>query len=254
MDGRMWYLLERVDGGGLGASGGGGGRRTLDEFITAVPASLTGSHGLALQQVASTVSRRGVHAIGGARRQVCASCSGRGAHAKQSGDVKAATGDDEYTAFVAASAAVAEAVTEPEQLPCSTLLPSPADTGGWATVATSFESHFVTHVTQAVKAIAKCIVLAVYLQTPGASDGHPHAALVDALVSGPHAADGSRPPMIGWPEGTPAADGQAMVAAVTLAYDSVLVFTYGGGRRRLLLHPDTLALRQRPLHVYALLH
>jgi len=49
MDGTMRYLLDGVDGGGcgLGAGGGGGGRRTLDEFMAAVPAPLTGSHGLA---------------------------------------------------------------------------------------------------------------------------------------------------------------------------------------------------------------
>jgi len=256
MDGTMPYLLERVDGGfgGLGAGGGGGGRRTLDDFMAAVPASLTGSHELAWKHVASTVSCRGVHAFGGAPRRACASISGRGAHAKQRGDVKAATGDGDYTAFVAASAAVAAAVTEPEQLPCSTLLAAPGDTAGSATVATSFDNHYVTHVTSAVKVIAKCIVLAVYPQTPGGSDGHSHAALVDALVSGLHAADGSRPSMVGWPAGTPAADGQAMAAAATLAYDSVLVYTDGGGRRRSLLHLDTLALRKRPLHVYPLLH
>jgi len=256
MDGTMRYLLERVDGGGggLGAGGGGGGRRTLDEFMAAVPALLTGSYGLAWKEVASTVSCCGVHAFGGAPRRACASCSGRRANVKQRGDDKAATGDGDYTASVAASVAVAAAVTEPEQLPCSTLLPSPADTGGWATVTTSVENLYVTYVTSAVKAIAKWIVLAVYPQTPGVSDGHPHAALVDALVCGLHAADGSRPPMVGWPAGTPAAEGQDMAAAATLAYDSVLVYTDCGGRRRSLLHLNTLALRQRPLHVYPLLH
>jgi len=253
MDGTMRFLVERFDGGGLGA-GGGGGRRILDEFMAAVPASLTGSHGLAWKQVASTVWCRGVHAFGGALRRACASCSGRGAHVKQRGDLKAATSDGDYTAFDAASAAVAAAVTEPQQLPCSTLLPSPADTGGWASVATTFETHYVTHATSAIKAIAKCIVLYVYPQTQGGSDGRPCAAPVDAHVAGLHAADGSRVPVVGWPAGTPAADGQTMAAAAALAYETVLVYMCGGGRRRSLLHLDTLALRQRPLHVYPLLH
>jgi len=256
MDGTMRYLLEGVDGGGggLGAGGDGGGRRTLDEFMAAVPASLTGSHGLAWKQVASTVSCRGVHAFDGAPRRACASCSGRRANVKPRGDVKAATGDGDYTAFVAASAAVAAAVTEPEQLPCSTLLPSPADTGGWANVATSFENHYVTHVTSAVKAIAKCIVHAVYPQAPGGLDGQRRAALIAVLVAGLQAADGTRPPSFKWPAGkVSAAHGAAMTTAATLAYDSVLVYTDGGGRRRSLLHLDTLALRQRPLHVYPLL-
>jgi len=253
MDGTMRYLFGRVDGGGLSA-GGGGGRRTLDEFMAALPASLTGSHGLAWKQVASTVSCRGVRAFGGAPRRACASCSGRGAHVKQRGDVRAATGADDYTTFVAASAAVAADVTEPEHLPCSTLLPSPADTGGWATGATSFVYHYVTHVTWPVKAITKCIVLDVYPQTPGGSDGHPRAALVDTLVAGLHTADGSRPPVVEWPAGTPAADGKTRAAAAAMAYDTVLVYMDGGGRRRSLLHIDKLALRQRPLHVYPLLH
>ena len=180
--------------------------------------------------------------------------SGRGLNAKQLGDFKAATSAGDYTASVAASAAVTAAVAEQVQLPCSTLLPSPADTGGWASVATTFENHYVTHVMWAVKAIAKCIVLDVYPQTPGVSDGQPRAALVDALVAVLHAADGSRPPAVGWPAGTHAADGKPMAAAAALAYDTVLVYTDGGGRRRSLLHLDILALPQRPLHVYPPLH
>ena len=81
-----------------------------------------------------------------------------------------------------------------------------------------------------------------------------YGALVDALVAGLHAADGSRPPVVDWPAGTPAADGQTTAAAAALAYDTVLVYTDGGGRRRSLLHLDTLVLRQRPLQVYPLLH
>ena len=45
-----------------------------------------------------------------------------------------------------------------------------------------------------------------------------------------------------------------MAAAAALAYDTVLVYTDGGGRRRSLLHLDTVVLRQRPLQVYPLLH
>jgi len=141
------------------------------------------------KQAASTVSCRGVHAFDGASRRACVSCSGRRAHAKQREDVKAATGDGDYTAFVAASAAVAAAIIEPEQLPCSTLLPCPADTGGWATVATSFENHYVTHVTSAVKAIVKCIVLAVYPQAPCGLDRQRRPALIAVLVAGLQAAD-----------------------------------------------------------------
>ena len=250
----MRYLFERVDGGGLGAGGGGGSRRTLDEFMAAERASLTGSHGPPCKQVVSTVSCRGVHAFGDAPWRASVCCSGRRVNAKQLGDFKAATSAVDDTASVAASAAVTAAVTEPVQLPCSTLLPSPADTGGWASVATTFENHFVTRVMWAVKSIAKCIVLDVYPQTPGGSDGQPRAALVDALVAVLHAANGSRPPVVGWPAGTPAADGKTMAAAAALAYDTVLVYTGGSGRRRSLLHLDILALRQRPLHVYPLLH
>jgi len=170
MDGTIRYLLERVDGGGggQGAGGGGGGggghlRRTLEEFIAAVPVSLTSNHGLAWKQVASTVSCRGVHAFGGAPQRACVDCSGRGAHVKPRGDIKAAAqGDGDYSAFVTASAAVADAVTEPSQLPCSTLLAAPGDTSGWAAVATAFENHYVTHVTSAVKAIAKGIFQDLY--------------------------------------------------------------------------------------------
>jgi len=254
VDGTMRYLFERVDGGGLGAGGGGVDRRTLDEFMAAVPASLTGSNGLAWKQVASTVSCRGVHVFGGAPRPACVCCLGRAAHAKQHGDVKAAISAGDYAAVVAASAAVAAAVTEPDQLPCSTLLPRPVDTGGWATVATTLENHYVTHVTWTVKAIAKCIVLDVYPQTPGGSEGHFRAALVDTLVAGLHATDGSRPAVVVWPAGTPAANNQTMAATAALAYDTVLVYIAFGDRRCLLLHLDTLAMRQRPLNVYPLLH
>jgi len=127
IDGTMRYLLECVDGGGggQGAGGGGGGggghrRCTLDEFIVAVLESLTSSHGLVWKQVASTVSCRGVSAFGGAPRQTCVDCSGRGAHVKPHVDIKAAAqGNGDYSAFVAASAAMADAMTEPSQLPCS---------------------------------------------------------------------------------------------------------------------------------------
>jgi len=112
--------------------------------MAAVRASLTGSHGPAWKQVASTVSCSGIHAFGCAPRRACVFCSGRGARAKQRGNVKAATSVGDYTAFVAASATVAAVVTEPEQLPCSTRLPSPADTGGLASAATTFEYHYVT--------------------------------------------------------------------------------------------------------------
>jgi len=266
IDGTMRYLLERVDGGGRqyaggdggGGDGGGGGgrrRRTLDEFIAAVPASLKSSHGLARKQVASTVSCDGVGAFGGARRQAFVDCSGKGAHFKPRGDIKAAAqGDGDYSVFVAAWVAVADAVTEPSQLPCSTLLASTGDTSGWATVATAFRNHYVTHVTSAVKAIAKCIVLDVYRQAPGGLDGQRRAALIAALVSGLHAADGTRPPSFKWPAGTVSADGAAMAAGATLAYDTVLIYTGGDGRRRCLLHLDSSTLRQRPLHVYPLLH
>jgi len=109
----------RVRGGG-GGGGRGHRRRTLDEFIEAAPASLTSNHGLAWKQVASTVSCRGVGAFRGAPRRVCVDCSGRGGHVKPRGDIKAAAqGDGDYSAFVAASAAVADAMTEPSQLPCS---------------------------------------------------------------------------------------------------------------------------------------
>ena len=67
--------------------------------------------------------------------------------------------------------AVAAAAKKRQQLPCSTLLQSPADTAGWAPVATSSENHYVTHVTSTVKTIAKCIVVTVYPQAPGGSDG-----------------------------------------------------------------------------------
>jgi len=170
MRGTMRYLVERVDGDGQGA-GGGGGRRTLDEFMAAVPSPLTGSHGLSWKRVASTVSCRGVHAFGCAPRRACACCSGWGAHVKPRGHVKPATGDGDYTAFVAPSAAVAAAAKKRQQLPCSTLLQSPADTAGWAPVATSSENDYVTHVTSTVKTIAKCIVVTVYPQAPGGSDG-----------------------------------------------------------------------------------
>jgi len=257
MDGTMRYQLERVDGGGggqgAGKGGGGGGdgggggshrRRTLDEFIAAVPASLTSNHGLAWKQVASIVSCRGVGAFGGAPRQACVDFSGRGANVKPRGDIKAAAqGDGDYSAFVAASAAVADAVTEPEQLPCSTLLPSPGDTFGWATVATAFENHYVTHVTSAVKSIAKCIVLDVCTQAPGGLDGQRRAALIVALVAGLQAADGTRPPSFNGPAGkVSAADGAAKAAGATLAYDTVLVYAGGDGRRHCLLQLDTSTL------------
>jgi len=61
-------------------------------------------------------------------------------------------------------------------------------------VATALENHYVTHVTSAVKAIAKCIVLDVYPQAPGGLDGQRRAALIAALVAGLQAADGTRPP------------------------------------------------------------
>jgi len=262
MDGTMPYLLERVDGGGgeqgAGKGGGGGGGHlwgTLDEFIAAVPASLPSNHGLAWKQVASTVSCRDVHAFGGAPRWACVDCSVRGAQVKPRGDIKAAAqGDGDYSAFVAASAAVAVAVTEPSQLPCSTPMAAPGDTSGWPTVATAFENHYVTHVTSAVKFITKCIVLYVYPQAPGGLDGQRRGALIAALVAGLQAADGTRPPSFKWPAGkVSASDGAAMAAGATLAYDTVLVYAGGDGRQRCLLQLDTSTLRQRSLHVYPLL-
>jgi len=241
MDGTMRYLVERVDGGGTGAGGGGGGRSTLHEFMAAVPASLMGSHGPAWKQVASNVSCRGVHAFGGAPRRACVCCSGRVAHFKPRGDIKAAAQDDgDYSAFVAASAAVADAVTEPNQLPCSTLLQSPGDTSGWATVAMAFENYYVTHVTSVVKAIAKCIVHDVYPQAPGEHDGQRRVELIAALVAGLQAADGTRPPSFKWPAvKVSTADAASMAAGATLAYDTVLVYAGGDGRRRSLLQLNT---------------
>jgi len=56
--------------------------------------------------------------------------------------------------------------------------------------------------------------------------------------------------VLGWPAGTPAADGQTMAAAAVLAYDTVLKYMDGGGRRRSLPHleigPATAAAARLP--------